>query len=167
MTGNSVSTKITGARRKREIHEKLATGQMTIAEAVGIPKKQLYLIAQRGYQLFSSGRLEEARQIYAGLVAADPYDSVFHCHLAAVLWRLGDSERALEEYEAALRFNIANIDALAGRGELLLQRGEITRGIEDLRRAIELDPEKLRPATTRAGALLMSLCQAIIRQNEQ
>lgn len=150
--------------RKREIQEKLATGQITIAEAVGISKDQLYAIAQRGYQMLNTGRLEEARQIYAGLVAADPFDSVFHCHLGAVLWRMGETEQAFEEYDAALRFNVANIDALAGRGELFLQKGEIKRGIEDLRQAVQLDPNAERPASVRARALLLSLRQAAARQ---
>jgi Flp pilus assembly protein TadD len=147
-------------KRKNEIQEKLATGQITIAEAVGISKKQLYAIARRGYQLLNSGRLEEARQIYAGLVAADPYDSVFHCHLGAVLWRMGEIEKARAEYDASLRYNIANVDALAGRGELYLLNGEIKQGVELLRKSVELDPKGERPSSVRARALLLSLCQA-------
>ena len=147
-------------KRKKEIQEKLATGQMTIAEAVGVSKKQLYEIAGRGFQLLNSGRLEEARQIYAGLVAADPYDSVFHCHLAAVLWRLGEIEKACAEYDASLRFNFANVDALSGRGELYLLKGEIKEAIEMLGRSVELDPSGTRPASVRARALLLSLRQA-------
>lgn len=146
--------------RKREIQGKLATGQITIAEAVGMSRKQLYAIAGQGYKLLNSGRLEEARQIYAGLVAADPFDSVFHCHLGACLWRLGELDRAFEEYDAALRFNIANVDALAGRGELYLLKGEVKKGIEDLRKALENDPQAARPSTARARALLLSLRQA-------
>lgn len=152
--------------RKKEMQEKLATGQITIAEAVGISKKQLYAIAERGYQLLNTGRLEEARDIYAGLVAADPFDSVFHCHLGAVLWRLGETERAFEEYDASLQFNLANVDALAGRGELYLQKGEIKRGIEDLQQAVQFDPNAKHPASVRARALLLSLRQAA-RQNAQ
>ena len=146
--------------RKREVQEKLATGQITIAEAVGISRQQLYAIANRGYQLYSSGKLEEARQIYAGLVAADPYDSVFHCHLGAVYFRLGELEKAFEEYSASIRLNIANVDALAGRGELRLLKGEIKKGIEDLRAALENDPDGTHPSSVRARALLLSLRQA-------
>lgn len=145
--------------RKREIQEKLATGQITIAEAMGFSRPQLYALAQRGYQLFSSGRLEEARKIYAGLVAADPYDSVFHCHLGAVLWRLGKTDEAFDEFDAAIRFNLANVDALASRGELYLLKGEPKKGIEDLRRALEHDPEGTHPSSLRARALLLSLRQ--------
>lgn len=137
-----------------------ASGKATIAEAAGINKKQLYEIAEKGYLLFSQGKLEDARRIYEGLVAADPFDSVFHCHLGAVLWRSGDTERAFEEYDAAVRFNIANVDALAGRGELLIARGEIEKGFVDLSRALENDPKCLRPSAQRARALLFSMSEA-------
>ena len=146
--------------KKREVQEKLATGQMTIAEAVGISRPRLYAIAHRGYQLYTTGRLEEARQIYAGLVAADPFDSVFHCHLGAVLFRMGKHDEAFEEYEAAIRLNIANVDALAGRGELYLLKGEVKQGIEDLRAALEKDPKATYPSSIRARALLLSLRRA-------
>lgn len=146
--------------RKREVQEKLITGQITIAEAVGISREQLYEIAQRGYQLLTSGKLEEARQIYAGLVAANPFDSVFHCHLGAVLWKMGETDQAFDEFNASLQFNIANVDALAGRGELYLQKGEVKKGIEDLRKALENDPKGERQSTLRARALLLSLRQA-------
>jgi len=146
--------------KKREIQEKVATGQITIAQAVGISRKQLYEIANRGYQLFSSGKLDEARQIYAGLVAADPYDSVFHCHLGSVLWRMGETEKALEEYDSAIRLNYASVDALAARGEIYLLRGEIKKGVEDFRAALEYDPKGAHPSSIRARALLLSLRQA-------
>lgn len=140
--------------------EKVAIGQATIAQAAGISKSELYKIAGKAYQLFSQGKLDDARQIYEGLVAADPFDSVFHCHLGAVLWRSGDLDRALEEYDAAVRYNFANVDALAGRGELLLARGEIEKGVEDLSGALKNDPKCKRPSTQRARALLLSIREA-------
>lgn len=146
--------------RKREAQEKLVTGQITIAEAMGVSRKQLYAIAHRGYQLLNSGKLEEARQIYAGLVAADPYDSVFHCHLGAVFYRLGEMDKAFDEYDASIRLNIANVDALSGRGEIYLLKGEVKKGIEDLRKALENDPQGSHPSSLRARAILLSLRQA-------
>lgn len=159
MTTNT-NKKTASEKRKREMQEKLATGQVTIAEAVGMSKDQLYAIARRGFQLLNSGRLEEARKIYAGLVAADPFDSVFHCHLGAVLWRMGETEKAREEYDASLRFNIANVDALAGRGELFLLSGEIEKAVEMLKKAVELDPKGAKQSSVRARSLLFSLRQA-------
>ena len=154
----------TGVQPTQRAMEKLATGQTTLAETVGLSREQLYEIAQQGYQLLNSGKLEEARQIYAGLVAANPFDSVFHCHLGAVYWRMGDLEKAFEEYDASLRFNIANVDALAGRGELYLTKGDAKKGIADLRTALENDPEGKHPATIRARGLLLSLRNAAQNQ---
>lgn len=154
------NTQTASEQRKRIAQEKLVSGQITIAEAMGMSKQQLYAIAQRGFQLLNSGKLDEARQIYAGLVAADPFDSVFHCHLGAVLWRLGEIEKACEEYDASLRFNIANVDALAGRGELYLLNGEIEKAIELMRKAVELDPKGERQSSVRARSLLQSLRHA-------
>jgi tetratricopeptide (TPR) repeat protein len=152
------------AQRSDEAREKLATGQITLAEYVGLSRDQMYKIAQQAYQLMNRGKLEEARQIYSGLIAADPYDSVFHCHLGACLFRMGEHEKAFDEYDAALRFNIANIDALAGRGELYIMRGEVKKGVEDLRAALEKDPQGERPTTQRARALLLSMREAARKQ---
>ncbi|HEX8738111.1 MAG TPA: tetratricopeptide repeat protein [Pyrinomonadaceae bacterium] len=154
----------TAASRSGQAREKLATGQMTLAEYVGLSRDQMYKIAQQAYRLMNRGKLEEARQIYSGLVTADPYDSVFHCHLGACLFRLGEHEKAFDEYDAALRFNIANVDALAGRGELYIMRGEIKKGVEDLRAALEKDPQGERPTTQRARALLLSMREAARKQ---
>jgi uncharacterized protein YegP (UPF0339 family) len=63
-----------------------------------------------------------------------------------------------------LRFNIANVDALAGRGELYLTKGDAKKGIADLRAALENDPEGKHPATVRARALLLSLRNAAQNQ---
>ena len=72
-----------------EAAERLATGQSTLAEFVGLRREQLYEIAGVAYGLMNSGKLEEALTIYRGLVAADPFDSVFRCHLGAVELRRG------------------------------------------------------------------------------
>lgn len=153
------------ATRSEEMNEKLVTGQITLAEYAGIDKRQLYEIAKQAYQLFNSGKLDEAEVIYSGLVAADPFDSVFHCHLGAVHFRKGDMDKAFEEYSASIRLNIANVDALAARGEIYLQRGELKEGIEDLRKALENDPEAKRPSTQRARAILLSLRDAAQNQS--
>jgi tetratricopeptide (TPR) repeat protein len=137
--------------------ERLATGQSTLAEFLGLGRARLYEIAARAYALMNSGRLEEAHVIYRGLVAADPTDSVFRCHLAAAELRRGRAAEAETEFTNALRFNRANVDALSGRGEARLRLGRLEDSVEDLRAALELDPQARRPSTIRARALLTSL----------
>jgi len=140
--------------------EKLVSGQITLGEFAGLPRETLYAIAQVGYQLLNSGKLAEAEDIYRGLVAADPYDSVFHCHLGATLHRLGQLDAAVGEYTKALQFNRANLDALVGRGEIKLQRQCLAEAIADLHSAIELDPQGRKASTVRARAILLALKEA-------
>lgn len=150
-----------------EMVEKLVEGEITIAELVGLSRGTLYAIAEVGYQMLTSGKVEQAKQIYQGLAAADPYDSVFHCHLAAAHHKLGELDEALAEYSKALQFNFANIDALAGRGEIYFNKGQLTEAFNDLKEAIERDPEAKYPSTARARAIMMALKEVVeSHQNE-
>jgi tetratricopeptide (TPR) repeat protein len=142
----------------------LATGQINLAEYAGIDKRQLYVIANQGYQLLESGRIEEAKDIYQGLVAADPSDSVFHCHLGSIFVRLGKTDEAFDEFNLALDYNIANVDAFVGRGEIQLSRGKVQDAIDDFRKAIEYDSEAKRGSTVRARAILLALKDAIEKE---
>ena len=76
----------------REKALRLARGEITLAQYAGLTRRELYAVAREAYRLMCGGRLEEALTIYRGLAAADPYDSVFRCHLAASLLRTGDAE---------------------------------------------------------------------------
>jgi tetratricopeptide (TPR) repeat protein len=163
MTGerSTESSRVTQQTRvPPELARRLVSGQITLAEFVGLKRETLYAIAEVGFQMLNSGRFEQAREIYRGLVAADPFDSVFHCHLAATHNRLGDLDTALAEYTASLRYNIANADALVGRGEIYLHQRKVAEAITDLRAAVEADPEGKKPSTVRARAILLALKEA-------
>ena len=153
-----------GREVSREAAERLATGQSTLAGFMGLGRERLYEIAHAAYGLMNAGKLDEAHAIYSGLVAADPFDSVFRCHLGAVELRRGRAAEADAAFDLALRFNRANADALAGRGEARLRLGRVGEAVEDLRAAVALDPPALRPSTIRARALLASLRRAALRR---
>ena len=145
----------------KDLPAMLIRGEVTLGDVFGLDRDSLYEIAQLGYGLLNSGNLREAKQIYSGLVAADPYDSVFHCHLAAVHHSLGELDEAFQQYTEALNFNYANVDALVGRAEIQLSRGDLAAGISALKQAIEIDPEGIRPSTLRARALLLALKRSV------
>lgn len=145
----------------KDLPAMLIRGEITLADVFGLDRDSLYEIARIGYGLLNSGNLREAKQIYTGLVAADPYDSVFHCHLAAVHHSLGELDEAFQQYTEALNFNYANVDALVGRAEIQLSRGDLAGGISALKQTIEIDPEGLRPSSLRARALLLALKRAV------
>ena len=145
----------------KDLAAKLIRGEITLGEVYGLDQDALYEIAQLGYGLLNSGNLRGAKQIYSGLVAADPYDSVFHCHLAAVHHRLGELDEAFQQYSEALNLNFANVDALVGCAEIHLSRGEVAAGISALKRAVEIDQEGTRQSAQRARALLLALKRAV------
>jgi tetratricopeptide (TPR) repeat protein len=146
---------------KPEVAAKLAYGEITLAQFAGLSQNALYRIADVAYQLFQAGNYNLARQIYQGLIAADPFDSVFHCHLGAIYHRIGDLDKAMEEYSTALRFNFSNSDALAGRGEIYFNRGKLLEAFNDLKAAIELDPEVSLASTVRARAILATIQEIV------
>lgn len=140
-----------------DLPEMLIRGEITLADAFGLDRNALYEIAGIAYGLFSSGKLGEAKEIYSGLVAADPYDSVFHCHLAAVHHRLGEIEDAYRQYTKSLNLNSANVDAMVGHAEIQLSRGDVSAAVSALKRAIEIDPDVSRPSIARARAVLLAI----------
>lgn len=144
-------------RGRETVTEELIRGERTLGSALGYSSNKLYGIANVAYRLLMTGRYDKALTIYQGLVASAPYDSVFRCHLAATLGVLGRYDDALEEYDAALRLNPENVDALVGRGEVYLRHDRLREALEDLGQAIKLDPELERRATQRARATLVAL----------
>ena len=145
------------APSQQELGERLVTGEITPAQYLGLSQKQLYEIATMGNNLLKRGDLEKARDIFQGLVAASPYDSVFHVNLAFAYHQLKQYAEAMEEYTTSLRLNIANVDALVGRSELYLMEGKLEEALKDILAALKLDPEATRDTTKRARATLAML----------
>lgn len=146
--------------------DRLIRGQITPAQYLGLSQKRLYDIATLGHNLLTEGKLQPALDIFKGLVAASPYDSVFHCNLAATYAQLQRFPEAMEEFTQALQLNIANVDALVGRSELLLREGKVAEGLQDLESALRLDPEAQRESTQRGRATLQVL-QAMADEAER
>jgi tetratricopeptide (TPR) repeat protein len=140
-----------------DVVDDLVDGQVTLGQLLGINGHELYKIAEFGHQLFLTGKLEDAERIFNGLIAADPYDSVFQCQLATIYQYQNRLDLAIEHYTKAIRLNLSNIDALAARGETYLVLNQIDQAVTDLKKAIELDPKQERPSTKRAQALLLRI----------
>lgn len=147
-----------------EAGEKLVLGEITPAEFLGIPRERLYEIAARGHDLLVTGKLKDALEIFKGLVAASPHDSVFHCNLASVYTHLEQYPEAMESYTRALELNIGNIDALVGRSELFLREEKVTEALKDIKAVLKYDPEGKRENSKRARATLAALQSAAVSE---
>lgn len=139
---------------------RLMLGQITLGQYVGLPRQTLYKIATVGHQMLKMGKFDTALEIFDGLVAASPYDSVFQVHRGAALANLERYDEAMEAYTRAINFNIANVDALASRGELYLRKQQAAPAIADLEAAVKADQDGKHPAGQRARALLTLLQRA-------
>lgn len=137
--------------------EKLFLGEITPGEFLGMSTESLYKVASIGHEMFKSGQVQGALEIFEGLVAASPYDSVFHCHLAAAYARLERFDEAKASYTRSLELNIGNVDSLVGRGELYLREGKLPEALKDIQQALKLDPQAARDTTKRARATLLVL----------
>lgn len=132
-------------------------GHITLGELEGITKQEQYKMAERGYGLLESGKLEDAKAVFEGLLVLDPYDAYFHLVRGSIRQREGELEGAEAAYSRSIEVNPFNASAFANRGEVRVLQGQLVEGAEDLIKATELDPEGEQPATQRARTTLAAL----------
>lgn len=137
-------------------------GQITLAELQGVSKKELHKIAELGHRFLSEGKLDNAKKIFEGLVALDPYDDYAYTALGAIAERRGELEEALELYARAIALQPTSSVAHARRGEVLVQLGRSREAGRELLRALELEGEVR--AAQRAKAALAALRPQLAKQ---
>ena len=76
-------------------------------------------------------------------------------------------EEAVVEYTIALELDDEDLQSYVNRAELLLQHGEFEFAMEDLKEAIQLDPESEDPAGIRArAAATAGLIEQVLKEKE-
>jgi tetratricopeptide (TPR) repeat protein len=95
----------------------------------------------RGLELGLEGKYQEAVDELSRAVAAEPGNVPARTSLGVAFHRLGDDDRALSCYEAALRMDPKQADAHYFRAGILHGRGEIREAIKEYTTAIGLQPE--------------------------
>ncbi|MBI2373528.1 MAG: hypothetical protein HYV07_05960 [Deltaproteobacteria bacterium] len=144
-----------------------AEGRITLGELEGVSKGSQYQMAKVGYEFLNEGKLDQARSVFEGLAALDPYDAYFHSVLGAIAQRRNALVDAERHYSRALEINPFFAPTYANRGEVRLAFGNLDAAIKDLLEALRLDSELKDPATQRARALLNTIrSQAEAVQND-
>lgn len=142
-------------------------GQITLGDLEGIPKEAQHEMAQTGFRFFTEGKLEQAKKVFTGLLALDPFDAYFLTALGAIAQQEGNHEEAEARFTRALEINPFSPSALAGRGEVRLIQGKLLEAAEDLAKAIAEDPEGKDPATQRARGLAANVKSLIENAQEE
>lgn len=157
MSGRPESGDPSNVRIPKALTEKLIKGELQLGQFLGMTRERLFDYAAVGHKMLQAGRTRLALDIFQGLVAASPKEPAFLTQLGATYLTLERADEAFDAYQRALAVDASSVDALVGRGELLLRRGNIPEGLKDLSRAIELDPGLKKRSTQRARTTLLAL----------
>jgi tetratricopeptide (TPR) repeat protein len=149
------------AKIDKETLDKIVKGQITVGQALNIDANQYAAILLAGHTLFNEGRLDEAKQLFEGLAGLDAKNPYIHGILGAIHQKQGNDEVAIARYTKALSIYGKDINSLTNRGELYLKHGKFQESANDLKRAIDLDPDKKHPAANRARLLVVMTAEAL------
>ena len=132
-------------------------GKITLGEFEGVDKESQYQMAQMGYHFVEQGKLDEANSIFEGLIALDPKDGYFSMALGVVAQRQERYEDAEHWYSLAIEGDKKNPIIYANRGEARMNSGNLKGAVNDLVKALTLDPEAKEQTTQRARGLLLQV----------
>ncbi|WP_426732029.1 tetratricopeptide repeat protein [Myxococcus faecalis] len=157
LSGKPESGGTPDVRIPKALVDKLVKGELQLGQFLGMTRERLFEYAAVGHKMLQAGRTRLALDIFQGLTAAAPQEPAFHTQLAATLLTMERVDAAFDAYQRALALDGSHGDALVGRGEILLRRGQVPEGLKDLSRAIELDPGLKKRSTQRAKGTLLAL----------
>lgn len=140
--------------------EQFLRGQITLGDLEGITKQEQYEMAKIGFSYLTSGKLAQAKTVFEGLLALDPFDAYFHTALGSIAQQENQLPEAEKRYTRALEINPFSPVAFANRGEVRIAMGKLGEGSQDLVRALEEDPGAQYPSTLRARATIQ-----VVRDN--
>ncbi len=134
-----VASRRVGVLRLRAVQADVALGRAAMA---------------RGDHVAARAALERA-------VAASPESAFLHRDLARVAAAMGDDDEALARAARALELDENDAEAWALQGRIKARRGDVSGGLDDLRRAARLNPDLPDVADTIAS-LEAELAEALL-----
>ena len=108
--------------------------------AIAVTGENYVACANLGNYAAAVGDLEEATTQYRRVVQLEP-DAQAHCNLGAVLYRRGQFDEALKEFEKSLAQEPGYVDAHIGAGTALAATGRLPEARRHLGEAIRLKPD--------------------------
>jgi tetratricopeptide (TPR) repeat protein len=103
------------------------------APSQAIDPRAAALIAE-GHSNLSAGKLDAAIDAYEAALAIQPGSSAVLLNLAEATRRQGMQGKALHYYREALQADPSNVQAIAGEGEALVEKGAVEKARRNLSR---------------------------------
>ncbi len=113
-------------------------GLETLLEIDGLSDEELETIYALGYNYFTYGKYEAARDIFELLTAYAPYTPHYWRALGAVNQQLEDYKPSIEAYDMAIIMDEKDVVSYVYRGETQILSGNIEEGLRDLDTVIKI-----------------------------
>lgn len=113
-------------------------GLLTLMELGGISDDEMETLYALGYNFFTYGKYEAARDIFVGLTAHAPYTAYYWRALGAVNQQLKDYAKAIAAYDMAIANDETDIVSYVYRGESQILSGNVEAAIEDFEEVLRI-----------------------------
>ena len=113
-------------------------GLITLQELEGISDEEMETIYALGYNFFTYGKYDAAKDIFAGLTAYAPYTAHYWRALGAVNQQLKDYQDAVAAYDMAVANDERDVVSYVYRGECYILSGQPQTGLDDLDKVLAL-----------------------------
>jgi Flp pilus assembly protein TadD len=134
--------------------EQFGKGQLRFTQIFNFDAQQIASLLICGHNYFSQGKLQEAKKIFEGLAVLDPNNPYINSILGAIYQGLEQHDVAILRYTSAINVFPQDIVSLTNRAEIYLNQGKFVEASEDLRKIIQLDPQRQNPSANRARVLV-------------
>jgi tetratricopeptide (TPR) repeat protein len=150
-------------KRSRRRSRSGSQPRVTLSEEMKAPEQDEARagMAALGHELFSLGRVAEAKVIFQGL-ATSASDAFTFTMLGTIHLAEGEHDRALACFEQALVIDPEELAALVYRAEIRLHKKRFRQALDDLQRAEVLGPPD-EPFVERARRLMQLARRAMKR----
>jgi tetratricopeptide (TPR) repeat protein len=108
----------------------------------------------QGRLAFQGGQYKDAQDAFSKAVEAAPESANARINLASAMARLGDTEGAVRELRASLRFDPANLSAHLNLGLLLASQGQYADAVDHLKKVVDETPDNSEATNVLTRALL-------------
>lgn len=139
-------------------------GLITLQELEGISDEEMEMIYALGFNFFTYGKYDAAKDIFTGLTAYAPYTAHYWRALGAVNQQLKDYQEAIAAYDMAIANDEFDVVSYVYRGESQLLARNRDAGLHDLQTVIQLGADAPQfGAWVQRAELLLKLNQQSAR----
>ena len=113
-------------------------GLITLQELEGISDEEMETIYALGYNFFTYGKYDAAKDIFTGLTAYAPYTAHYWRALGAVNQQMKDYGEAIAAYDMAIANDELDVVSFVYRGESQILARNADSGLQDLQTVLQI-----------------------------